>query len=131
MGTQGCQGGAGPGAGSVGSQTGAGSRTGVDCMGSRTGAGSGVESVCSQTGAGSGADCVGSRNGGDKKHKEDVQDPTRKHGAEHTINTKRGINETPESNGKHTKQSMSVTYCPPPIRASSHRRNNIGRDGWN
>ncbi len=38
MGTQGCQGGAGPGAGSVG----AGSRTGVDCMGSRTGVGSGA-----------------------------------------------------------------------------------------
>ncbi len=42
MGTQGCQGGAGPGAGSVGSQTGAGSRTGVDCMGSQTGLWSGV-----------------------------------------------------------------------------------------
>ncbi len=25
---------------------------------------------------------------GDTEHKEDVQDPTRKHGAEHTINTK-------------------------------------------
>ncbi len=52
MGTQGCQGGAGPGAGSVGSQTGAGSRTGVDCMGSQTGAGSGAESfsVCGASG---------------------------------------------------------------------------------
>ncbi len=42
MGTQGCQGGADPGAGSVCSQTRAGSRIGVDCMGSRSGFWSGV-----------------------------------------------------------------------------------------
>ncbi len=72
MGTQGCQGGAGPGAGSVGSQTGAASRTGADCAGSRNGAASGAECVGSRNGADSvglrgggcsGADCVGSRNG--------------------------------------------------------------------
>ncbi len=63
MGTQGCQGGAGPGAGSVSSQTGAVSRTGVDCMGSRTGACSGADSVGSRGGAGSGADSVVSRIG--------------------------------------------------------------------